>query len=461
MVEALNLDCEAEMRMLSNERWDAVVIGAGPAGAVAARLLALGGARVLLVERKSIPRRKVCGACWNASGLALLEALGAGERIDALGGVRLRRFHVRSPAGEIHAPLPEGMAVSRAAMDEALVQLAIEAGVCFQPNVRAVVGPALKHVRLVRLQGEGEESSAALNVEARVVIAADGLGHPSLCELPEFSRQAEPASRIGAGCEIAEFPSDFEAGAIHMAVGREGYVGLVVLETGALNVAAALAPALVRREGSLAQAASAVLREAGCPIPTALATAVWRGTPLLTRREPRLAATRLFLLGDAAGYAEPFTGEGMTWAVLTACAVLPLARQACEDWRRELAPAWTAMCRKMVGRRQHLSRLVAGMLRSPAAVNGAMHFLQLAPRAASPLVRLFSTSLAARAMTGRIRHDLQHSRTWNGRPGAPDESGAIGGAGQAGHLPDRPAGAGVDGPLSESGRQQPVHRAAS
>ena len=68
--------------------------------------------------------------------------------------------------------------------------------------------------------------------------------------------------------------------------------------------------------GSLADAATAVLREARFPAIPALAGAEWRGTPLLTRRESRLAANRLFLLGDAAGYAEPFTGEGMTWAVL-------------------------------------------------------------------------------------------------------------------------------------------------
>ena len=48
--------------MMEPAAWDVVVIGAGPAGAIAARQIALAGARVLLVERKSFPRRKVCGA---------------------------------------------------------------------------------------------------------------------------------------------------------------------------------------------------------------------------------------------------------------------------------------------------------------------------------------------------------------------------------------------------------------
>src|SRR5262245_51129538 len=142
------------MGFLDRERWDAVVIGAGPAGSVAARLLALGGARVLLVERKAFPRRKVCGACWNASGLELLGALGAGEQIQGLSGSTLGEFHMRSPAAEICVPMPEGLAVSRAAMDAVLTQHAIEAGVCFRPNLRAVVGLAMDHARLVALHNE-------------------------------------------------------------------------------------------------------------------------------------------------------------------------------------------------------------------------------------------------------------------------------------------------------------------
>jgi flavin-dependent dehydrogenase len=406
MVEAMSVMPEAEIRLSAREAWDAVVIGAGPAGAVAARLLAMGGARVLLVDRKAFPRYKVCGACWSASGLELLQAIGAGERIKALGGVRLLTCHMRSPAGDLRVPMPKGLAVSRAAMDAALVQHAVEAGACFQANVRAVVGPATKHVRLVSLLSERGESSAPLTLEAGVVIAADGLGHPSLCELPEFAQRADQGSRLGAGCKIFEFPEAYEAGTIHMGVGRYGYVGLVVVETGALNVAAALAPALVRRQGSLAKAAATVLGEARCPAIPSLAAAEWCGTPLLTRREARLAGARLFLLGDAAGYADPFTGEGMTWAVLGACAVQPLAQQAWRDWRPQLVHEWTAMCRQLIGRRQMVCRIISGLLRSPLAVSGMTHLLRMAPVFASHVVSFFSKTPAAPAITGSIWNEL-------------------------------------------------------
>ena len=63
---------------LGPERWDLIVIGAGPAGAMAARQAALGGARVLLVDRASFPRRKVCGCCLNGAALGVLTDVGLG-----------------------------------------------------------------------------------------------------------------------------------------------------------------------------------------------------------------------------------------------------------------------------------------------------------------------------------------------------------------------------------------------
>jgi len=385
------------MQRPSQELWDAVVIGAGPAGAIAARQLALGGGRVLLVERKSFPRRKVCGACWNAGGLELLRALGLRHARPDLPGIPLRSFQMRTSAGQFRLPLPEGLAVSRAALDAAFVQQAVEAGADFQPETRAAVGAVLPASRQVVLHDESGGVLLPLTVEARTVVVADGLGHPSLSALPEFTQPASSGARLGAGCEVAEYSDEYGASTIHMAVGSDGYVGLVVLETGALNVAAAFDAALVRERG-MAGAAAAVLREARCPEIPALATAAWRGTPLLTRPHSRVASTRLFLLGDAAGYAEPFTGEGMMWAVIAACAVQPLMQQGWHDWQPSLAREWTATYRQLIGRRQRICRGVAAVLRSPWAVAGLTRLLSWAPGLAQPVVRFLNDPPAVRAM---------------------------------------------------------------
>ena len=120
--------------------WDVLVIGAGPAGALAARQVALSGKRVLLVDSKSFPRGKVCGACLNGQALSILRGAGLSDLLKGLGGVRLNRFDVRVYGKPVAVPLPEGLAVSRRRLDAELVQAAISAGTEFLPETIASVG---------------------------------------------------------------------------------------------------------------------------------------------------------------------------------------------------------------------------------------------------------------------------------------------------------------------------------
>lgn len=94
----------------------------------------------------------------------------------------------------------------------------------------------------------------------------------------------------------------------------------------------------MRADGGLGRAAARLVREAGWPAPELFAELSWRGTPALTRRRTRISEERVFVLGDAAGYVEPFTGEGMAWALASGAAVAPLAARAVGEWRPELAP---------------------------------------------------------------------------------------------------------------------------
>ena len=78
----------------------------------------------------------------------------------------------------------------------------------------------------------------------------------------------------------------------------------------------------------------------------------WRGTPLLTRRADRLAVERIFAVGDAAGYLEPFTGEGIAWTLSAGAAVAPIVREAGRDWNKALCTRWSREYRRVVLRRQ-------------------------------------------------------------------------------------------------------------
>ena len=122
-----------------------------------------------------------------------------------------------------------------------------------------------------------------------------------------------------------------------MAVGKGGYVGLVRVEDGGLNAAAAFERRFLRVCGGPAGAASRILSGSGFPAVSAFGEAEWRGTVALTRTTRPVAADRVFLIGDATGYVEPFTGEGMAWAL----DVGPSRRGTRPAGRRRLEPgAW-------------------------------------------------------------------------------------------------------------------------
>jgi hypothetical protein len=172
-----------------------------------------------------------------------------------------------------------------------------------------------------------------------------------------------------------------------MATGQGGYIGLVVLEDGTLDVAAAFDPPAVKAAGSLGLLAEAILHEAGFEAIPGLATAAWKGTPALTRTPTRIAGERWFAVGDASGYVEPFTGEGMAWAINGALALIPLVADACRAWNPALTIQWHSLHRAKIGRRQRTCRLLARALRSPWAMMFLVRALRWCPGLARPAVR--------------------------------------------------------------------------
>ncbi len=346
--------------------WDVLVIGAGPAGALASLDLARRGLNVLLVEKRSFPRWKVCGSCFNAQAQAALASVGQGHLLEHLGGRPLRQLRLGLGGRETTCALPPGRALSRGRFDQALVEAAVNAGAVFRPHTTAQLGGATPHARSVSLrQGHRQEL-----VQASVVLVAAGLANRSLEHEPSAHTRISPRSRLGAGCMLAGTHSHWEEGTIHMAVGRQGYVGLVRVEDGSLNLAAAFDRALLQECGGAAAAARQVLAEAGfCAIPQ-LAEAAWQSTPALSRRTTPLAGHRFLVLGDAAGYVEPFTGEGMGWALAAAVAATPLVLEGTGSWQPAIERRWRELHRQRIGRRQLLCRGLALALRHPTSSRG-------------------------------------------------------------------------------------------
>jgi flavin-dependent dehydrogenase len=362
--------------------WDAAVVGAGPAGAVAARELARRGLAVLLIDRSAFPRPKVCGCCLNNTALGTLAAVGLGELVGRCGAVPLDRVRLASDGRSAEVRLPGGVALSRETLDAALVREAIAAGASFLPNATARIGPETQlHVAL-RPNAGAAEHGATVPIRGHAVIAAVGLNGQLF--VTETNRQVSvEGSRIGAGAVADAAPDFYHSGAIFMAVGKGGYVGLVRVEDGRLDVAAAFDASFVRDTGGLGFAAAAVLHQAGTPAVPGLEALSWRGTPALTRAPRRVAGERWFAVGDAAGYVEPFTGEGMGWAVASAVAVAPLAAR---PWHPGLTREWEATHARLIRSRQATCRAAARVLRSPRLSRWAVRLLSVAPVLARPVV---------------------------------------------------------------------------
>jgi len=363
--------------------WDVIVIGAGPAGALAAHQLARRQLRVLLVEKRAFPRWKICGSCLNGVALRALETAGLGHLLDALGAIPLERIHLGLQGRELELALPAGRSLSRGRLDLALCEAAVAAGAVLRSPCEATVAgchPAGREV-LLRCGADVQLTSA------RVVLVASGLGSRALgSELPIETR-ISPRARIGAGCELDAGVKGYGRGTIHMAIGRHGYVGLVRNEAGALNLAAAFDRHHLIAAGGPAACASEVLAEAGfTPLPAA-AAATWRATPALTRRSTPPAAERVLLLGDAAGYVEPFTGEGMGWALVGALAVVPLVLQGQQEWHQGLEREWARRHARSIGTRQRFCHGLAFALRRPGLSRALLVAAGRWPALTAPLLQ--------------------------------------------------------------------------
>ncbi|MFH5802966.1 NAD(P)/FAD-dependent oxidoreductase [Alienimonas sp. DA493] len=390
------------------DRCDAAIVGAGPAGSVLARELALRGRSVVLIERATFPRRKVCGACLSGHAVRELTAAGLGGLLEQRGAIPQTGFRLgveargRAPRAAFVETVG-GFALSRSRLDAALADAAVAAGAVALFGTGASVGAD----RTLTLKGEH-----AGTLRAGAVVVACGLsgagavlsrdrerasvpGRDRSGALPDdrgsesLKSDVRPGSRVGAGCELepGAFDADFFApGTIHMAVAAGGYVGATVTEGGELNLAGAYDLGFLKESGGPGPASAAIFEAAGFPVAEGMAAADWTGTPPLTRTAGAVAADGVFLVGDAAGYVEPFTGEGMGWALASARAAAdPIDAFLQGDPAAEAR--WRRAYRRWIGRRKGWCRAVAVAARTPLAATVAAAALNRAPMLARPLVR--------------------------------------------------------------------------
>lgn len=370
-----------------NRPWDILVIGAGPAGAMAACEAAAAGARVLLVDRARFPRTKVCGCCLNGAALGVLERAGLGALPEQLRAPKLREFQLAYHGRIASVPLREGISLSRERFDTALIEVCVDRGAQFLDAAQALVQDVESEARRVELRVDNR----VFVVTARIVIVASGLGARSFDRQQDDPRLTARTSRIGAGAVLSDSSAAIPLGRICMACHRDGYVGLVRLEDGRLNIAAALDSAAVKRD-QIAHVVGRIIDESGLPVPEDVAVADWHGTAKLTQRRDHVFGDRYFVVGDAAGYIEPFTGEGMAWALATGKTVASFALESLADGTHATGPAWVAKRSQLTARRMRLCRTIGHALRHPTFVGLAVWLLARSPGLAKPIVHSLNAS---------------------------------------------------------------------
>ncbi len=282
------------------------------------------------------------------------------------------------------------MAIPRTDLDFELVRHAVEQGTTFLSETSATLGKDIGAKREVHIASRRREQ----RVQGRVVVVASGLGNTAFGDETSFTTKVAPGSRLGAGCVVDTVMDAYPEGRISMAVGVSGYVGLTPTLDG-LNIASALDPSFLKFHGSPARASAAILAEAGFEAVPPMLDAEWSGTLSLTRKTRPVSASRVFLVGDSAGYVEPFTGQGMAIALQGAAALAPYLTRT---WSPELAKAWSREYERKVGSRHWPASVVAAIARRPRVARFAFALAGLVPSVPGVLVRAVNRPVRAHSL---------------------------------------------------------------
>jgi len=368
------------------DRWDAIVMGAGPAGAIAARQLGLQRKRVLLIDKAALPRDKVCGGCLGGAALTLLNALGLGHVPIACEGVPLRTFELSSAGMTARIPIGERIAISRRTFDDALVREAMRAGVVVCDEAHGTLQPVTDdNCRTVTLRHAGDEVS----VRADVVVVATGLATVP----PGCVAYAARGSLIGLGTLSDHAPGNIVPSTLHMAYGLAGYVGITAVERGRFDIAAAIDPHALATAQSPGLLVQEVL-QASCSTLTAdWENLQWHGTPRLTRRTTPIASHRCLLIGDAAAYVEPFTGEGIGWAMQSGALAASLLAGPLRRWDDTIESRWKQLFDQTIGDRHRFCRTLSRCMRVKPFRQFAVWGLRQAPCLGGAVVRILDSPL--------------------------------------------------------------------
>ncbi|MDQ2824711.1 MAG: NAD(P)/FAD-dependent oxidoreductase [Verrucomicrobiota bacterium] len=352
---------------------DVAIVGGGPAGSTCAAFCAAAGLRTVLLEREKFPREKVCGDCLNPACWPVLRRLEVAERVRALPHGKLDAVEFIAIGGrKVHVDLPPGdeVAIKRSLFDDLLLNRARELGVDVHD---AAIVTAMR-----RSASQNWKIDIVTQViTARFVVAADGRNSTvaRLCDL--FPKSVH--ERVALQSHI-DLPPDF-GNRVVLQFLPQGYSGQAPVNESELNLC------LVAKPRDIDALKVWAMNEFVIP-----ANQRWRTITPLTRAPLPPAHENLFLIGDAARVVEPFTGEGIYYALrsgeLAAGAIARIVRGVDRQLvSREFTHAHAGMYRG----RLWINRLARAAVLSPRIASYLVHAAQVQPS----ILRMLTAKIVA------------------------------------------------------------------
>ena len=309
--------------------YDAIVIGAGPAGSTSARLLAQAGWSVALVEKTRFPRRKVCGEFISATSLPLVQDGGIGAKFFAAAGPEIHRVGLFAREVVLSSPMPRvhdsawgwGRALGRDRLDSLLRDAAVQAGArLWQPwKLTHLRQNGLRHVCTI------SSDSETIEIDAPVIIAANG------------SWEHGPLSPADAGIhtkrDLLAFKalfrnSDLPADLMPLLVFPGGYGGMVHTDGDRVSLSCCIRRDVLercRRDRPGQRAADAALMHilqncggARDALSRAELDGAWLSAGPIRPGIHHPFSGGIFFVGNIAGEAHPIVAEGISMAMQSA-----------------------------------------------------------------------------------------------------------------------------------------------
>jgi geranylgeranyl reductase family protein len=344
------------------EIFDVAIVGGGPAGSVCAAFCAAAGLRTVLIEREKFPREKVCGDCLNPECWPILRQVGIDQRVRgsphaALASVAFIGLHDRS----MEIELPQGddveIAIKRSVFDALMLDRARQLG--------AEIREGSTLTSLEKTNGDWKLTIGdAFAFRAQVLVAADGRNSTvaRLCGLlPHIGKE-----RVALQAHIS-LPRDFGSKVVLQLLAG-GYSGQAPVSESELNLCLVGKPKSIRTLQKWAIERFALS-----------ANQQWRTITPLTRAAVPPAHRNLLFAGDAARVVEPFTGEGIFYALRSGVLAATAATRIVQENSTDAAVEYTAKHTAMYHGRLWINALARSAVVSPKLGSILLDFARFQP----------------------------------------------------------------------------------